>query len=175
MTRLGAVAAVLLVVACAKGGDPVLAGCEGGEAQACAHAAKAAEGKRNNAEAARLYEKACTGGVAAACTTLAYGIFDRDKAGAAKHLGRACELGDGPACTRLGSMHWAGQGVPTDSTRAYSLSMQGCEKGDPRGCFAVAACHKSGQCAEKDEAKATAFMKRACDGGDKTACLNLPK
>jgi TPR repeat protein len=69
---------------------------------------------------------------------------------------RACEQGDGEACTALAKAH--GEDVV--------LMRQACDLGDPEGCYVAGL-------KVRDDAEKVAFYQQACDGGYAQACTNL--
>ena len=69
---------------------------------------------------------------------------------------RACEQGDGEACTSLAKAH--GDDIV--------LMRQACDLGDPEGCYVV------GLKVSDDKQKVAAY-EQACDGGYSQACTNL--
>jgi TPR repeat protein len=61
----------------------------------------------------------------------------QDPARAAPLYMRACELGNGQACHRLGVMHQAGKGVPRDDDKARELFGVGCRQDSAAACDAL--------------------------------------
>ena len=64
------------------------------------------------------------------------------------------------ACSLLGGLYLAGDGVEKDVEKGRELSELGCEGGDTFGCFNAAAVVAT------DPAKAAEFLDRACQRGD---------
>jgi TPR repeat protein len=64
-----------------------------------------------------------------------------DRAGhpdrAAPLYARACDLGLGTACHRLGELHRDGKGVPADDDQARALFTRGCQQGSNAACDAL--------------------------------------
>jgi TPR repeat protein len=56
---------------------------------------------------------------------------------AASLYARACELGLGTACHRLGELHRDGKGVPADDDQARALFTRGCQQGSNAACDAL--------------------------------------
>jgi TPR repeat protein len=56
---------------------------------------------------------------------------------AASLYARACDLGVGQACHRLGELYRDGQGVAPDDDRAHALFEQGCRQGSSAACDAL--------------------------------------
>ncbi len=77
------------------------------------------------------------------------------------------------ACSLLGALYLAGDGIAKDLAKGRELSELGCERGDSFGCFNAAAVFAQGSGVEKDAAKAAAFLDKACKGGDGEGCHDL--
>jgi TPR repeat protein len=77
------------------------------------------------------------------------------------------------ACSLLGALYLAGDGVDQDLPQARELSDLGCERGDSFGCFNAAAIYTSGSGVAKDATKAAFYLDRACKGGDGEGCYDL--
>ena len=75
------------------------------------------------------------------------------------------------ACSLLGGLYIAGDGIPKDLEQGRELSVLGCERGDSFGCFNAAVCFSSG--VEADPAQAAAYFDRACKLGDGESCHAL--
>ena len=90
---------------------------------------------------------------------------DPDDVGAAGNRSRACSL--------LGGLYLAGDGVGTDFAKGRELSELGCEQGDSFGCFNAAAVFTAGSGVPRDPAKAASFLEKACQGGDGEGCFDL--
>lgn len=56
---------------------------------------------------------------------------------AAALYARACELGLGSSCHRLGELHRDGRGVPASDDRARELFTRGCHQGSNAACDAL--------------------------------------
>jgi len=91
--------------------------------------------------------------------------IDPDDVGSETNRSRACSL--------LGALYVAGDGVEKDSSKGLQLSGLGCDRGDAFGCFNAAAVLTSGEGVAPDAAKAASFLKRACDGDDAEGCFDL--
>ncbi len=100
---------------------------------------------------------------------------DEERAAAIFH--EACDRKPGPddvhagensarACSLLGALYIAGDGIPKDLSKGRELSELGCERGDSFGCFNAAAV-------AVDPAKAGSFLDLACKGGDAEGCFDL--
>jgi TPR repeat protein len=90
---------------------------------------------------------------------------DSDDVGAEGNRSRACSL--------LGALYLAGDGIPKNVGRGRELSELGCERGDSFGCFNAAAVYTSGSGVDKDPAKSAEFLDRACGLGDAEGCFDL--
>lgn len=119
-------------------------------------------------------ERACTGGVAEACTGLAatYGPEGDlpDEARAAPLLSRACELGDAWGCTNYGTRLAGGRGVPADPVAALAAYRRGCDLGDGVGCSNAASSLWNGRAGPPDPEGAVAMAERGCALGDAMSC-----
>ncbi len=81
---------------------------------------------------------------------------------------RRCDGGIAPACTALGLLFHAGEGVPKDQARANMLFNQGCANQDAEGCYRMATSLLAtgpGRDAEVDK-----LLVDACDLGSAVAC-----
>ncbi|MEP6995399.1 MAG: PDZ domain-containing protein [Acidobacteriota bacterium] len=77
------------------------------------------------------------------------------------------------ACSLLGALYIAGDGIAKDSEKGLELSALGCERGDAWGCFNAAALYSAGEGIAADAGKAASFLDLACNGGDGEGCFNL--
>ena len=77
------------------------------------------------------------------------------------------------ACSLLGGLYLAGDGVATDLAKGRELSELGCERGDSFGCFNASAVYSQGSGVEKDAARAAVFLDKACQAGDAEGCHYL--
>jgi hypothetical protein len=109
--------------------------------------------EKSEERAASIFEEACGR------------KLDPDDPGAAENGSRACSL--------LGALFLAGDGVGKDLARGRELSELGCERGDSFGCFNAAAVYTSGSGVEPDKTKAASFLEKACGGGDSEGCFDL--
>lgn len=108
---------------------------------------------KNAARAASIFQKACDRQP------------DTDDIHAGENRSRACSL--------LGALYLAGDGVERDLTKGRELSELGCERGDSFGCFNAAAVFAGGSGVPADPARAAAFLDRACAAGDGEGCHDL--
>jgi hypothetical protein len=171
-----------------------------------------------------LWQKACAAGNARACDVLARtldaqcqhnsasGCFAlgtllsdgkqiaRNPIGAARSLGRACDIGSQGACTRLvslvasdgetvlqqpcnqgdatscfmlGSLYAIGQSVTRNPEHSAKLYQQSCSAGFMRGCGMLGEAYISGEGVPRDMIKAREILEGACSGRYAPACFNV--
>ena len=102
--------------------------------------------EKDEARAAGIFREACDRRV------------DPDDIHAAENGARACSL--------LGGLYIAGDGIPKDLEKGQELSELGCGRGDSFGCFNAAAV-------ATDPATADHFLDLACKAGDAEGCFDL--
>lgn len=102
--------------------------------------------EKDEARAAEIFREACDR------------KLDPDDIHAAENSSRACSL--------LGGLYVAGDGIPKDLDKGRELSELGCERGDSFGCFNAAAV-------ATDSAKAAVYLDLACKAGDAEGCFDL--
>jgi TPR repeat protein len=132
---------------------------------------------------ARCKADDCAPADATACREVGQAARNADPvelATALDRYGRACDAGDGPACSALGLLHEDGLGTPDDDQGALRLHDKACELGAGVGCFNAGLMYAAGHGVDRDRAKADAYFTRAeaayrvsCDAGDLGWCLNL--
>lgn len=122
--------------------------------------------KRDRAEAGKNFGRACDLGMQYACPSLVAlvkengpGVFQA-----------SCDRGDGESCFLLGSLYYAGGGVPRDASSAAGLFRRACDDGWVRGCGGLAECYRAGQGIAADAGQASAYFERACAGGVAASC-----
>ena len=107
-----------------------------------------------------------------------------DEPAAAKIFREACDRAVNPddvhalengarACSLLGALDLAGDGVAKDLARGLELSELGCGRGDSFGCFNAASVYAAGSGVPVDRAKAAEYLDLACKGGDGEGCFDL--
>jgi TPR repeat protein len=147
--------------------------CQHGSGRACVTIAVVLdEGRvvaRDVSEAAKDLGRACDVQMSTACAGLV-AIVQRDGPDV---LQRSCDGGDGENCFILGSLYYAGRGVPKDSTRATALFRRSCESGWARGCGGLAECYRAGQGVAADGAQAVAYFEKACRAGVAASCFSV--
>ena len=109
--------------------------------------------EKNEARAAEIFREACDRKV------------DPDDVHAAENGSRACSL--------LGALDIAGDGVPKDLAKGLELSVLGCERGDSFGCFNAASVYSAGAGVPADPAKAAEYLDLDCKAGDGEGCFDL--
>jgi TPR repeat protein len=148
--------------------------------------------KEDRAKALALYQRGCDGSSCSpsnlgGCVNVGRSYRDgigvaKDEAKAAEVFREACERkgGDGDphaggngarACSLLGGLYMAGEGIPKDAEHGRDFSIQGCDRGDAFGCFNAAVGYLSGP--DEDPAKAASYYDRACKLGDGESCHEL--
>jgi hypothetical protein len=171
-----------------------------------------------------LWEKACAAGNSRACDVLARTLdaqcqhnsasgclalgtllsdgkqISRNPIGAARSLGRACDIGSQDACTNLvglvasdgetvlqqpcnqgdatscfmlGSLYAVGQSVTRNPEHSATLYLQSCKAGFMRGCGMLGEAYISGEGVPRDMIKARQILEGACSGRYPPACFNL--
>ena len=101
---------------------------------------------KDEAHAASIFREACDR------------RLDPDDIDAAENGARACSL--------LGALYVAGDGIPKDVAKGQELSELGCERGDSFGCFNAAA-------GATDPAETAHYLDLACKAGDAEGCFDL--
>jgi hypothetical protein len=159
----------------------IMRACAGGVTRQCLDRANAESGV-DDAKAARLWDAACRGGDAVACTRqgviFEFGIGVEPDAVRAKELyaqgyrlsDAACRNGSAPYCTYAGDLLATGMGVELDDARAVSRYTQGCEGGNANGCLKTGRAHELGEGVPVDLIAAAEFYTKACDLGNNSGC-----
>jgi TPR repeat protein len=127
-----------------------------------------------------LLERACRGGIQAACASLGATLLSgmrgipRDPARALGLLQRSCEAGALWGCYHLGLAAQHGVGVSADLIRARELYQQACDGGELAACQALADALLSERGDNEAEAtRAASLLERACGGHVAPACTQL--
>jgi TPR repeat protein len=124
----------------------------------------------------------------------------RNPIGAARSLGRACDIGSPAACTSLvslvasdgetvlrqpcnqgdatscfmlGSLYAVGQSVARNPEHSATLYQQSCTAGFMRGCGMLGEAYISGEGVPRDMIKARQILEGACSGRYAPACFNV--
>lgn len=172
--------------------------CETGSATGCTNLGFLYENGRgvrtDKARAFELYQSGCEGSSCqpsnlGGCLNVGRAYRDgigveKDEAQAAGIFREACDRKVNPddvhaaengsrACSLLGGLYLAGDGIEKDLEKGRELSELGCERGDSWGCFNAAAVYGAGSGVPADAAKADSFLDLACKGGDGEGCYDL--
>ncbi|HQY60381.1 MAG TPA: hypothetical protein PK141_03230 [Polyangiaceae bacterium] len=133
--------------------------------------------------AGKAFEAACNLGDAYGCLDLAdfYDPNQPERVGFAKsvdklvgYVKRACDLGNGRSCGRLGDMHRDGKGAKEDSSLAIAAYERQCSAGgysDGDGCYKIGAIYANGKGLPADPTKALSAFDRACSLRNMFACM----
>lgn len=128
--------------------------------------------------AARMFQRACDEGHAAACNNLGLahqtgeGVpVDYERARTA--FQRACSDGIAEACNNEGALYEHGLGVPVNLGDAQRLYFQACRRGSALGCSNLGALYAEGRGVVADESEAARFFTEACSRGSEVGCTNL--
>lgn len=132
-------------------------------------------------KAARYYEMGCSGGDAAACTSLAM-IYDsekksnlEDKEKAVQLYMTACQGGDGQACNNLAWMYANGDGIQKDYFKAIQYYQFACGIGSELGCYNLGLMSNTNNIYGPNKARLDVvdLNYMACNAGDINGCANL--
>jgi uncharacterized protein len=150
--------------------------------------------KTDKARALELYRKGCDGTSCQpsnlnGCVNVGRAYRDglgvaRNEPRAASIFREACDRKPDPsdadsaesgarACSLLGGLYLAGDGIEKDLVQGRELSELGCERHDSFGCFNAAAVYAAGSGVATDPARAASFLDRACREGDAEGCHDL--
>ena len=165
-----------------------------------------AAGNRRSCDVlARTLDAQCQHNSASGCFALGTLLSDgkrisRNPIGAARSLGRACDIGSQGACTSLvslvasdgetvlqqpcnqgdatscfmlGSLYAIGQSVTRDPEHSAMLYLQSCNAGFVRGCGMLGEAYISGEGVPRDMIKARQILEGACSGHYAPACFNV--
>jgi TPR repeat protein len=162
-------------------------------------------GGRNCEVLARILDVQCQHNSADGCFRLGTMLSEGKKLprvpiGAARSLGRACDIGsqgacaslvslvasdgesvlqqpcnqgDATSCFMLGSLYEVGQAVGRNPERSVALYEQSCAAGFTRGCGTLGEAYISGQGVPRDMTKARQILESACDAGYAPGCFNV--
>jgi len=127
--------------------------------------------QKNYAQAAPLFDQACTEGRSKSCGYLAHmnahaeGFRQGESLTEARYSW-ACDGGDANACNNLGVMYDSGkEGVAQDYSQAAALFSRACDSGSAAGCADLGDSFRFGKGVEKDTEKARQLLKKGCDMG----------
>jgi len=146
--------------------------CYHGSGQACMVLASALmEGRvvpRDPAEAGKDLAHACELGVTNACGGLLRAVTQDQ----GSFFQAACEKGDGESCFLLGSLYYAGEGLPKSPDRAFQLFQKSCSAGWWRGCSGLGECYRAGAGTAVDNERALENFDKACQEGIAPSCFS---
>jgi len=122
----------------------------------------------DNAEAGKDFAHACELGLPNGCAKLLR-LVGADQG---QSFQRACDSGDGESCFLLGSLYFAGQGIPKDPNRAFALLQQSCTAGWARGCSGLGECYRAGAGTTVNNDLAIENFDKACERGVASSCFS---
>jgi len=123
---------------------------------------------RDAPEAGKNFAHACELGLSNGCA----GVLRMVGESKGSFFQSACDRGDGESCFLLGSLYYAGEGVPKDPARAFALFRQSCSSGWWRGCSGLAECYRAGAGTAVDNARAIEGFDQACQAGIASSCFS---
>jgi TPR repeat protein/drug/metabolite transporter superfamily protein YnfA len=123
---------------------------------------------RDEAEAGINFAHACELGLSNGCARLLR-LVGADQG---QSFQRACDAGDGESCFLLGSLYFAGQGIPQDPNRAFALLQQSCTAGWARGCSGLGECYRAGAGTTVNNDLAIENFDKACERGVASSCFS---
>jgi TPR repeat protein len=123
---------------------------------------------RDAAGAGKSFSHACELGLSNGCG----GVLRVAGEGNGKYFQEACDRGDGESCFLLGSLYFAGGGVPKDPARAFALLQQSCSYGWWRGCGGLGECYRAGAGTSVDNGRAIEEFDKACRRGVASSCFS---
>jgi uncharacterized protein len=135
-------------------------------------------GRKDEARALMLYDRACRFDFAPACFDLGYMYYEGrgtepDLARAAGYYELACRLGLPDGCANAGMSYSNGEGVPADFGRALALFRRGCDTGGLLSCNNLGDLYENGRGVPKDLQQARTLYERACREGERAGCCSL--
>lgn len=126
--------------------------------------------------AVKLWTKACDGGDAKACLTLAQAIEEPgavkspDLMKVAELYRKACDGGYADGCTMLAWSYRKGRGVPHDLSMAFAFYDRGCRGGSQAACVGTGNAFERGEGVPADGKKALEIYARACSANHGGGC-----
>jgi len=123
---------------------------------------------RDLAEAGKHIAHACELGVPHACGD----VLRMVTGSGGSFFQTACDRGDAESCFILGSLSYAGTGVPKNPTRAFTLFQQSCSAGWWRGCSGLGECYRAGAGTAVDNTRAIENFDKACRAGIAPSCFS---
>ncbi|HVV85043.1 MAG TPA: tetratricopeptide repeat protein, partial [Kofleriaceae bacterium] len=95
---------------------------------------------------------------------------DKDEARATASYVRACQAGNGIACSSAASRIAHGTGVAADGPLAVAIWERGCETGAGDDCYEAGLSYRDGELVPADHARALDLFRRGCLRGSPDAC-----
>jgi TPR repeat protein len=123
---------------------------------------------RDPAEAGKNFAHGCELGVSQGCRS----VFHLVRESGGSFFQSACDRGDAESCFLLGSLYYAGSGVPKDPARAFALFQRSCSAGWSRGCSGLAECYRAGAGTAVDSSLALENFDKACRAGIAPSCFS---
>jgi TPR repeat protein len=123
---------------------------------------------RDAAAAGKDFAHACELGLSNGCAGLLRVVAESN----GSSFQSACDRGDGESCFLLGSLSFAGEGVPKDSAHAFALLQKSCELRWWRGCGGLGECYRAGAGTAIDNSRAIEEFDKACQGGVASSCFS---
>jgi hypothetical protein len=123
---------------------------------------------RDAAAAGKNFAHACELGLSNGCASVLR--IGAENGGSA--FQNACDRGDGESCFLLGSLVYAGSGVPKDPARAFALLQRSCSLGWSRGCAGLAECYRAGVGTAVSNTRAVEEFDKGCKGGVASSCFS---
>lgn len=170
IARMFAVSAVLLCASAWSKPPSKKGGCPGGDFEACFKEGMKAVGTGDEVKAAKLLEKACTGGFFRACGPLGtmhaqgHGGLPVNLTKAYELYASACEARSAGGCVYLGRALLNGHGVKQDVALGLEKMQTGCELGEGEGCYLLGTVYEYGELGVTvDFAKALDWYQKAID------------
>jgi TPR repeat protein len=134
--------------------------------------------QKRYADAAPLYDQACSGGLGGDCKRLGsmYEHGDgvtKDYSQAATLYSKSCIAGDKSGCDALIPFYVNGIITAQDSSRVEILFSNACNAGNAHGCASLGFMYERGAGVARDTSRAVTLYSKACDLGEVRGCLNL--
>lgn len=152
-----------------------MAGCMGGNQEACLKGTRQAQTAQDFVLMATFIKQGCTLGNTISCSDLGMAYLvgrgvPKDVARAKPLIISGCRKGYGRACANLGWMHYTGTGVEQNTRKAVTFYTQGCEGSSAAACANLALMYEMGDGVPQDFTIADRYFDRACDLGHVAAC-----
>ncbi len=123
---------------------------------------------RDLAEAGKHFAQGCELGVSQGCTSIVRLMTENG----GSFFQNACDRGDAESCFLLGSLYYAGTGVPKDPARAFALLQRSCSAGWWRGCSGLGECYRAGAGTPVNNELALENFEKACRAGIAPSCFS---